>query len=77
MDVFNKQSLICASNLEREIDTHDRELNIFPLITKSALDIICSKLMYISIFWQLHMIRKIIIVNLVCNTYLLNLHVIL
>jgi len=44
MDVFNKQSLIHATKLEQEIVTQQgRELNILPLITQCALDIICSK----------------------------------
>lgn len=43
MDVFNEKSLDCVDEFERAVETHgDDEFDVYPIMTKISLDIICG-----------------------------------
>ncbi len=43
MDIFNEKSLGCVGEFERAVKAHgDDEFDVYPIMTKISLDIICG-----------------------------------
>jgi cytochrome P450 family 4 len=43
MDAFNDKSLVCAREIEEAVESNNGgEINVFPIMTRCTLDIICG-----------------------------------
>ena len=48
MDIFNEQSLILIQDVDKAIQKKaDGNINVCPILTQSALDIICGRFIWI------------------------------